>query len=73
MEFEYQKKILLVDNYKQIKQLSNDLIELENISIYGTKLVVLRLDSKQIILRGNIEKIILKDEANDLQNKDEKG
>lgn len=72
MEFEYQKKILLVDNYKQIKQLSNDLIELENISIYGTKLVVLRLDSKQIILRGNIEKIILKDEANDLQDKDEK-
>lgn len=73
MEFEYQKKFLLVDNYKQIKQLSNDLIELENISIYGTNLVVLRLDSKQIILRGNIEKIILKDEANDLQDKDEKG
>ncbi len=59
MQFEFYKNILSINNYRQIKQLDSDLICLENISISGEKLRVVRLDKDNIVIKGLIQKIDL--------------
>ncbi|MDE5715823.1 MAG: YabP/YqfC family sporulation protein [Anaeroplasmataceae bacterium] len=61
MQFEFYKNILAVNNYRQIKQLDNDLIALEKLKIHGTNLHVLKLDKEVIIVEGVIQKIELGD------------
>lgn len=73
MDFEYRKNILCIDNYKQIKHLSDDLILFDEMSVYGKNLKVLRLDSYQIIIQGVVEKITLGMDEHDIQNKNEQG
>lgn len=59
MHFEFYKNILVISNYRQIKQLTNDLIEVEGLSVYGSLLKVIRLDKDKIAIKGEVNKIIL--------------
>ena len=61
MQFEYYKNILAVNNYRQIKQIDSDLIVLENLSIQGSNLRVLKLDKECIIIKGVIVNIKMGD------------
>lgn len=72
MHFELYKNILSVYNYRQIKQLTNDLIELEFLSVIGSNLKIIRMDKDNIIIKGVIKTIQIGDILNDLQNSDEK-
>lgn len=61
MQFEFYKNILSVNNYRQIKHLRSDLIELDKIIVKGTDLEVLRLSKDFIIIRGVIKTIQIGD------------
>ncbi len=71
MDLEYHKNFLAVDNYKQIKQLSDDLIELEQVTIEGKDLKIVRSDGYQMIIQGVVQKIWIRTDENDLQNQNE--
>ncbi len=61
MHFEFYKNILSINNYRQIKQLNRDLIELDQMTVSGTDLEVLRLSKDCIIIRGVIKSIQIGD------------
>ncbi len=61
MQFEFYKNILAINNYRQIKQMERDLIVLDQITISGQELEVLRLSKDSIIIRGVIKTIKLGD------------
>ncbi len=61
MQFEFYKNVLAINNYRQIKQINHDLIELENLRITGKDLKVLRLDKDTIIVEGVIVKLEMGD------------
>ncbi len=61
MQFEFYKNILSINNYRQIKQMERDLIVLDQITISGQELEVLRLSKDSIIIRGVIKTIKLGD------------
>lgn len=61
MQFEFYKNVLSINNYRQIKQINHDLIELENLRITGKDLKVLRLDKDTIIVEGVIVKLEMGD------------
>ena len=73
MDLEYHDNILCIDNYKQIKHLSSDLIVLEGIEIRCENMHVLRLDAHQIVVRGCMNQWILRAEKHDIQNQNEQG
>ena len=68
MDLEINKNLMRIDNYKQIKSIKSDLIKLEKITIYGSNLKVVRLDSSSIVIRGVFNKLIMGIEENDLQD-----
>ena len=55
-----------VDNYRQIITLKNDLIRLTNITIYGTNMMVIRLDDYSIVIKGKFEKLAMNGEDDEL-------
>lgn len=57
MQFEYYKNILAISNYRQIIQVDSDLIKLENISIYGNALRIIKLSKDEVIIKGSIAEI----------------
>ena len=54
MLFEFFNNYLKVTNYRQLKQLNNDLIEVDNLLITGTDLKILRIDKEVIVVKGII-------------------
>lgn len=54
MLFEFYNNYLKVTNYRQLKQLNNDLIEVDNLLITGTDLKILRIDKEVIVVKGII-------------------
>ena len=54
MLFEFYNNNLKVTNYRQLKQLNNDLIEVDNLLITGTDLKILRIDKEVIVVKGII-------------------
>ena len=59
MEFEYYDNFLKVTNYRQLKQLNNDLIEVDKLFITGKNLVILSMDNEVIVINGTITEIRL--------------
>lgn len=66
MDLEINKNLMRIDNYKQIKSIKSDLIELEEINIYGDDLKIIRLDGYSIVVKGVFKKIIMGIDKNDL-------
>lgn len=54
MSFEFYNNYLKVSNYRQLKQLNNDLIEIDNLTITGYNLNVKKMDKEQILINGRI-------------------
>lgn len=59
MHFEFYKNVLLINNYRQIILVKNDLIKLEKIDIYGKNLNIIKLSRDEIVIRGNINEIMI--------------
>ncbi len=57
MHFEFYKNVLLINNYRQIILVKNDLIKVEKIDIYGENLNIIKLSKDEIIIRGIINEI----------------
>lgn len=72
MRISLENNLLSIDNYKQIINLTNDLIQLEEVIVQGCKLNVLYLDSYQIIIQGTFKQIQLGDNTHEIQNYNEK-
>lgn len=66
MDLEINKNLMRIDNYKQIKSIKSDLIELEEINIYGDDLKIIRLDGYSIVVKGVFKKIIMGIDKNGL-------
>ncbi|MBQ9124329.1 MAG: hypothetical protein IJY14_01440 [Acholeplasmatales bacterium] len=73
MKIEINNNLISVDNYKQIKQIENDLIVLQNVKIIGKSLNIKHLDQHLIVVEGIINNITLGEWDNELQNKNEEG
>ena len=54
MFFEFYNNYLKVTNYRQLKQLKNDLIEIDNLLITGKDLNILKIDKEVIVIKGII-------------------
>lgn len=54
MFFEFYNNYLKVTNYRQLKQLQNDLIEVDNLLITGNNLNILKIDKEEIVIKGII-------------------
>ena len=54
MSFEFYNNYLKVSNYRQLKQLNNDLIEIDNLTVTGYNLNVKKMDREQILINGRI-------------------
>ena len=54
MFFEFYNNYLKVSNYRQLKQLKNDLIEIDNLLITGNNLNILKIDKEEIVIKGII-------------------
>ena len=54
MSFEFYNNYLKVSNYRQLKLLNNDLIEIDNLTITGYNLNVKKMDKEQILINGRI-------------------
>lgn len=68
MYLEMNKKILRIDNYKQIKHIDHDLIILKEITLKGNNMKVKVLDKDHIIISGNFNNIEIRNDKNDLQD-----
>ncbi len=66
MNLEINNNLMRVDNYRQIITLKNDLIRLTNITIYGTNMMVIRLDDYSIVIKGKFEKLVMNGEDDEL-------
>ena len=62
MQVKLDKNILTVDNYKQICNVNNDLIVLEEIKIIGDTLKIKYLDKNRIVIVGIIKKLLFGDD-----------
>ena len=54
MSFEFYNNYLKVSNYRQLKLLNNDLIEIDILTITGYNLNVKKMDKEQILINGRI-------------------
>ena len=54
MSFEFYNNYLKVSNYRQLKHLNNDLIEIDNLTVTGYNLNVNKMDREQILINGRI-------------------
>ena len=57
MQLRLENNLCSIDNYKQIKSLSSDLILIDTISIFGSDFEILRLDYEKIIICGKFIRI----------------
>ena len=62
MQVKLDKNILTVDNYKQICNVNNDLIVLEEMKIIGDTLKIKYLDKNRIVIVGVIKKLLFGDD-----------
>ena len=66
MNLEINNNLMRVDNNRQIITLKNELIRLTNITIYGTNMMVIRLDDYSIVIKGKFEKLVMNGEDDEL-------
>lgn len=66
MILEINNNLLRVDDYRQIIDIKNDLIKLNNITIYGNDLKVVRLDNYSIVIYGIFNQLIMNGEEDEL-------
>ncbi len=59
MFFEFYNNYIKVTNYRQLKQLKNDLIEVDNLLITGSNLNILKIDKEVIVIKGIINNLKL--------------
>ena len=57
MNFEFFNNYLKVTNYRQLKQLKSDLIEVDNLLITGSDLHILKIDKEVIVIKGIINNL----------------
>lgn len=62
MHIKIDNNLVAVDNYKQISNINNDLIVLEEVRISGNNLKIKYLDKNRIIIVGVIKQIIFGDD-----------
>jgi hypothetical protein len=62
MQIKIEKNLIAVDNYKQICNINNDLIVLEEVKIVGENLKIKYLDKNRIIIVGVVKKITFGDD-----------
>lgn len=61
MKLYLEKNMLSIDNYNQIIDVRNDLIEMENVTISGDDLKIIYVDKYKVVINGVIKKIKLGD------------
>lgn len=61
MKLYLEKNMLSIDNYIQIIDVRNDLIEMENVTISGDDLKIIYVDKYKVVINGVIKKIKLGD------------
>ena len=59
MFFEFYNNYIKVTNYRQLKQLKNDLIEVDNLLITGSNLNIIKIDKEVIVIKGIINNLKL--------------
>ena len=59
MQLRIENNLCSIDNYKQIKSLSNDLIVVDTIKLIGSNFIILRLDNEKIVISGKFVHIDL--------------
>ena len=59
MFFEFYNNYIKVTNYRQLKQLNNDLIEVDNLLITGSNLNIIKIDKEVIVIKGIINNLKL--------------
>ena len=62
MHLKLDDNIIVVDNYKQICNINNDLIVLEEVKITGENMKIKYLDKNRIVIVGKIFTIRLDDD-----------
>lgn len=71
MRLALENNLLSIDNYKQIMELTNDLIQVEGVRIKGQDLKVKYLDKRKIVIQGTFKGIQLGDNIYELQSDNE--
>lgn len=71
MKLRIENKLLLVDNFGQIINITNDLIETNRIIINGYNFKIKYLDVNKIIVYGNFTNVRILGDNFELQNQDE--
>ena len=59
MIFEYYDNYLKVTNYRQLKQLEDVKITIDNLIIIGKDLMILSIDKDEIVIKGLIKNLTL--------------
>lgn len=71
MQLVLENNLMSIDNYKQIMELTNDLIQVEGVRIKGQNLKVKYLDKRSIVIQGTFKVIQLGDNIYELQSNNE--
>lgn len=67
-----ENKLLLCDNFGQIIDVNNDLIETTRIIINGSNFKIKYLDANKLVINGNFTNIKIAGDNFELQNQNEK-
>jgi hypothetical protein len=59
MQLRIENNLCSIDNYKQIKSLSNALIVIDTIRLTGSDFTILKLDNEKIVITGKFVRIDL--------------
>lgn len=71
MKIYFENNLLSVDNYKQIINITSDLILLQDLKVKGSNIKVLSIDPYKIVISGNIYNIIIGEGYNAIQGDNE--
>ncbi len=72
MKIRIENKLLLCDNFGQIIDVNNDLIETTRIIINGSNFKIKYLDVNKLVINGNFTNIKIAGDNFELQNQNEK-
>lgn len=72
MKLRIENKLLLCDNFGQIIDVNNDLIETTRIIINGSNFKIKYLDVNKLVINGNFTNIKIAGDNFELQNQNEK-
>lgn len=72
MKLRIENKLLLCDNFGQIIDVNNDLIETTRIIINGSNFKIKYLDANKLVINGNFTNIKIAGDNFELQNQNEK-